>query len=106
MAKGYKTGGRKRGTPNKVTQEIRDEITSSGEQPLEYMIRIMRDPSASIERRDDLAKAAAPYLHARLAAIEHQGDALQSFVIRIPEPAATAEEWEVQVAKERDRTKH
>lgn len=44
MARGYKTGGRKRGTPNKVTQEIRDGIASSGERPLEYMIRVMRDP--------------------------------------------------------------
>jgi len=106
MARGFKSGGRKRGTPNKVTQEIRDEIARSGEQPLEYMIRVMRDSSASIERRDDMAKAAAPYLHARLAAIEHQGDIAQSFVVRIPEPAATTEEWEAKVAEERDGIKH
>jgi hypothetical protein len=41
-----------------------------------------------------------------LAAIEHQGDALQSFVIRVPEPAATTEEWEAQVAEKRDGIKH
>jgi hypothetical protein len=70
------------------------------------MIRVMRDSAVSIERRDDMAKAAAPYLHARLAAIEHQGDIAQSFVVRIPEPAATAEEWEAQVAEERDGIKH
>jgi hypothetical protein len=28
MAKGYKTGGRAVGTPNKVTSEIRDALTS------------------------------------------------------------------------------
>ena len=28
MAKGYKTGGRKPGTPNKATQEFRQTITS------------------------------------------------------------------------------
>ena len=106
MARGYKTGGRKRGTPNKVTQQIRDEIVGSGERPLEYMIRVMRDPSAPTERRDDMAKAAAPYIHARLAAIEHQGDIVQSYVMRIPEPAATTEEWEAQVAKRRDEIKH
>jgi hypothetical protein len=70
------------------------------------MIRVMRDPSASIERRDDMAKAAAPYIHARMAAIEHQGDIAPSYVMLMPEPAATAEEWVAQVAKRRDEIKH
>jgi hypothetical protein len=57
-----------------VTQEIRDEIASSGERPLEYMIRVMRDEAAESTRRDEMAKAAAPYLHPRLSSIEHTGD--------------------------------
>jgi len=31
------------------------------------MLRIMRDPNADVHRRDAMAKAAAPYLHAALA---------------------------------------
>jgi len=43
------------------------------EDPLDYnMIRIMPDESAPAERRDEMAKAAAPYVHPKLAAIEHE----------------------------------
>jgi hypothetical protein len=34
---------------------------------------MLRDPNASAMERMDAAKAAAPYVHARLAAIEHAG---------------------------------
>jgi hypothetical protein len=33
----------------------------------------MRDQKASARRRDEMAKAAAPYLHSKLASIEHSG---------------------------------
>ncbi len=33
--------------------------------PLEYMLAVMNDPSASVERRDRMAVAAASYLHGR-----------------------------------------
>jgi hypothetical protein len=43
--------------------------------PLEYMLRVMRSRSKNVtdERRDDMAKAAAPYMHPRLNAIQHTG---------------------------------
>ena len=44
MARGYKTGGRKKGSPNKATAQ----------------------------QRDEMAKAAAPYVHPRLAAVDAQ----------------------------------
>lgn len=53
-----------------------------GVTPLEYMLKIMRDesdhedPKIQIAReamRFEAAKAAAPYMHPRLAAIEHTG---------------------------------
>jgi hypothetical protein len=43
--------------------------------PLELMLSIMRNPDASLAVRADMAKAAAPYCHARLQAIEHSGTA-------------------------------
>jgi hypothetical protein len=49
-------------------------IAASGETPLEYMLRIMRDEAAESTRRDDMAKTAAPYLHPRLSSVEHTGD--------------------------------
>jgi hypothetical protein len=39
---------------------------AGGDLPLDYMLRVMRDPNASARRRDEMARAAAPYLHSRL----------------------------------------
>ena len=61
MAKGFKTGGRIAGTLNKRTRDMLDEIASTGEDPLQYMLRVMRDPDAPPARRDAMAIAAAPY---------------------------------------------
>ena len=55
----FKTGGRKKGSLNKVTSEMKAAIAASGETPLEYMLRIMRDEAAECTRRDEMAKAAA-----------------------------------------------
>ena len=54
-------------------------IAASGETPLEYMLRIMRDEAAESTRRDDMAKAAAPYLDPRLSSVEHTGDTEEEF---------------------------
>jgi hypothetical protein len=70
VAKGFKTRGRTAGTLNKRTQTMLDEIASTGETPLEYMLRVMRDPEAPVARRDDMAIAAAPYIHSKLAQVD------------------------------------
>ena len=36
-------------------------------------VRVMRDEASPTQRRDDMAKAAAPYLRARLSAVESDG---------------------------------
>ena len=77
MARGRKTGGRKRGTPNKRTSVLAANAEAAvagagGDLPLDYMIRVMRDPTTEPHRRDAMAKAAAPYLHPQLAAIHHR----------------------------------
>ena len=70
MAQGFKTGGRQKGTPNRVTSDMRQAIAESGETPLDHMIRVMRDETTEPSRRDDMARAAAPYLHPRLSAVD------------------------------------
>jgi hypothetical protein len=75
---GERRGGRQKGTPNKRTvakQALADRLRSSGITPLEYMLKVMRSRSKSVadERRDDMAKAAAPFMHPRLNAIQHTG---------------------------------
>ena len=95
MAQGKKTGGRQKGTPNKVTAKMREEMAESGETPLEYMIRGMRDEESDQPRRDEMAKAAAPYLHARLSSIEQTGelDVRQHIISDRP---MSDDEWERQ----------
>jgi hypothetical protein len=73
MAQGRKTGGRKTGIRNKKTQELIDAAAASGEMPAGYMLRNMRDKKVSQKRRDEMAKAAAPYFHSRLTSVEHGG---------------------------------
>lgn len=65
--------GRKSGTGNKSNEEARRRAHETGETPLDYMLRVMRDPENDDHRRDDMAKAAAGYVHSKLAAIEHTG---------------------------------
>lgn len=69
-----KTGGRQPGTPNKASAEREQVIAASGLTPLEYMLALMRDAKADEAKRLDAAKAAAPYVHPRLAAMELSGD--------------------------------
>jgi hypothetical protein len=66
--------GRQKGTPNKKTRQLQEAIEASGLTPLEHMLSVLRDPNASATERFEAAKAAAPYVHARLAAIEHAGN--------------------------------
>jgi hypothetical protein len=65
--------GRKRGSPNKATAERQAEIAASGLTPLDYMLTIMRNEELEAATRLDAANKAAPYVHPKLAAIEHSG---------------------------------
>ena len=74
MAKGRKTGGRQKGTRNRRTQALMVAVADSGITPLDYMLSVLRVQSASKEDRQWAAQHAAPYVHARLAAVEHSGE--------------------------------
>lgn len=65
--------GRKRGAPNKASAARQAKVAATGDTPLEYMLKVMRNPKADAGRRDDMAKAAAPYVHPKLASMQHTG---------------------------------
>ena len=46
-------------------------MVATGGLPLEYMLRVMRDPDAEPSRQEAIAKAAASY-HPQLRAVAHQ----------------------------------
>lgn len=62
--------GRKPGSANKKSQEIAAKLMAEGLTPLEYMLRVMRDEAEERAVRMDAAKAAAPYVHPKLAPVE------------------------------------
>jgi hypothetical protein len=82
MAQGRKTGGRKKGTPNKRTQAEHvggddlgvklDLPTEYG--PAEYLDAMMRCPDLSVHARAKAAKDLMPYKHPSLQSIAHTGD--------------------------------
>jgi len=75
--KGRKTGGRKKDSINKlkppqdVIRKVEAEAVANsiatGESPLSYMLRVLRDPTVEDPRRDEMARAAAPYVHAKIS---------------------------------------
>ena len=73
MAQGHKTGGRRKGTPNRATAAKSAAIEKSGLTPLDYMLRLLRNPKLDYELRLEAAKSAAPYVHPKLANVELTG---------------------------------
>lgn len=69
--------GRRKGQVSKQTElrkQIAEKALSEGISPLDYMLNILRDETAEKAQRFQAAKEAAPYVHPRLAAVEHSGD--------------------------------
>lgn len=73
MAEGRKGPNQGRGRPKGAISrraiEVIENAALGGMLPLEYMLKVMRDDKANIERRDDMAKAAAPYLHPKFNSV-------------------------------------
>jgi hypothetical protein len=93
MATGKKTGGRRKGTPNKATAERQAAVAATGRTPLDVMLNNMRWADQEADRllatgsealetnravlqlkelACEWARDAAPYVHPRLAAIAHR----------------------------------
>lgn len=66
--------GRPTGAINKATKKAKERAEASGIMPLDFMLQVMRDEGADRAERLDMAKAAAPYVHARLTATTVKGD--------------------------------
>jgi hypothetical protein len=63
--------GRKKGIRNRRTCAQIAGAATSGMMPLQYMLSVMRDSTVDDDRRDEMAKAAAPYLHPKLSPVEN-----------------------------------
>lgn len=70
--------GRKKGSKQKVAKTYLTKsaliAAGDGEMPLQYMLRVMRDPGADEKRRDAMATAAATYIHPKLSSVDLKAD--------------------------------
>lgn len=81
-----KLGGRQKGTPNKASAAREARVAASGLTPLDYMLTVLRDQKNEAPVRLDAAKAAAPYVHAKLQPVDPSGSTSQLMVIEIRKP--------------------
>lgn len=65
--------GRPKGGANRINDEARKKALEGETSPLEYLLGVMRDQRQTAAFRLDAAKAAAPYVHARLNAMTVTG---------------------------------
>lgn len=72
---------RKLGSKNRATLERIDKALEGGISPLEYMLSVVRDETATKDARLEASKAAAPYVHPRLQYTEL--DASGDLVIKL-----------------------
>lgn len=79
--------GRKPGSIRKATAAAQAKAAETGILPLDFMLNHMRDETAPIAERLDMAKAAAPYIHAKLSSIEASGPDGGALQIIINKPA-------------------
>lgn len=66
--------GRRAGSITKRSREIADKAAQEGITPLEFMLDVLRDEAKPFDARCWAAEKAAPYIHAKLASVEHTGE--------------------------------
>jgi hypothetical protein len=73
MAKGRKTGGRRKGSLNKATlarQKALADLVVDAKDPVSFFTSIMRDDTAPFDKREAAADRLLPYYHPKLSSIE------------------------------------
>ena len=96
--------GRKLGSPNKATIARQAEIAASGLTPLDFLLEVMRNEENDLRTRLEAAVKAAPYVHPKLAAVDHShrgadGGPVQARYV-ISDHPMSEEEWRKQFVRE------
>lgn len=94
--------GRRKGGLSKRVAESLAIIAEKGDgiTPLEIMVEAMNKLRAEgdLVEAAKVAALAAPYVHARLSAIEHSGEIATAYVAQMPALSSNADEWSGQHA--------
>ena len=64
--------GRPKGARNVKTIAQVAKVAESGLLPLDYLLSVLRDETEDRDVRMDAAHKAAPYIHAKLATVDHK----------------------------------
>ena len=89
--------GRPKGSKNRRTIALSQataeaqQVARTGETPLDFLLRVMRNTKNAMHIKIDAAKAAAPYMHARLSSVE----------LKQNPKGETQEDWVLRKARER-----
>lgn len=68
------SGGAGTTLPKQANSNKTDDDAAPVISPLEYMLRLLRDETASKEDRKWAAYHAAPFCHSKMSPVEHAGD--------------------------------
>ena len=94
--KGTKTGGREKGTPNKLTRDFAekyDELTEEHEDPLKVLFKMLSDTEADRHIKVKAASELLSYRYAKCRAVE-----VTNNVVNKPAREMTTEELKAIVA--------
>lgn len=61
----YRPRGSKKEPKPKIPKDVNQEAADQNLSPLDFMLRVMRDPDADEATRNRMAIAAAPFIHPR-----------------------------------------
>jgi hypothetical protein len=70
---GERRGGRQKGTPNKATANIQEQLNALGFDPITAMVKIAKNNTNPVEVRARMCSELAQYVAPKRKAIEHSG---------------------------------
>ena len=56
-----------------LRKQLLEEASKAGLTPLEFLLAIQNNPNIELNKRIDAAKAAAPFVHAKLSSVDLTG---------------------------------
>lgn len=68
-----KTGGRKKGTPNRLTQDVIARLQDLDFSPIDELVGMYREPSTPPNEKIAIARDIAQYVYPKRKAVEHSG---------------------------------
>lgn len=91
MAKGFKTGGRVAGTPNKRTVDVIEKLEALDCDPISAMARIAMDATNPPELRGRLLAELAQYVAPKRRSLDMSAQSAAPISIRIGIPAKSSD---------------